>query len=187
MSWPVAESQRRHVAVPHRRPQRVTWVLVAAAFLCGGLLSAAGFSIGWRHEAQRGSSAQSQLLAATSRVHTLTAQLAATRSALVDARTRGASLAASKRSLTRAEARLRSALAAAHAAQADAAAAAAPLSGDLGRVASELHALTSYLASAPAAQLDAGYVQAQVAYLTKSVDGFRSDVGALAARAAPAH
>lgn len=186
MSWPVAESQRRHVAVPHRRTPRSTWLLVASAFLCGGLLSAAGFSVGWKHEAQRGSSAQAALLAETANAHALSAQLGSARAALAAARERSSSLAASKRALSRTEAQLRSALATARTAQAAVAAAAGPVSADLDRLTSELHALTGYLTSTPAAQLDAGYVAAQVAYLTKTVDGFRSAVGSLAARAAPA-
>jgi hypothetical protein len=186
MSWPVAESQRRHASVPHRRTPRSTWVLVALAFLCGGLLSAAGFSVGWKHEAQRGSSAQSALLAANANAHVLSGRLASVRTALVTARKQSSSLAASERAISHTEAQLRNALAEARKAQAGVATAAAPVSADLDRMTSELHALTGYLSSTPAAQLDAGYVAAQVAYLTKTVDGFRSDVGALAARAAPA-
>lgn len=183
MSWPVAESQRRHVSSARTRLPRVTWVLVVSAFLCGGLVSAAAFSVGWKNEAQRGTSAQSALLAATARSHTLSVQLASARTALAAAHTHTASLTASRRALARADARLRSALAAARASQAAVATAAAPLSADLDRLTSELHALTGYLRATPASQLDAGYVQAQVAYMTKTVDGFRSDVGAVAARA----
>ena len=78
MSWPLADvAPPIAVAAPRRaRLPRVTWVLVASAFLCGGLLSAAGFSIGWRHQAQRGSSAESALVSATARTHALSAQLA---------------------------------------------------------------------------------------------------------------
>jgi hypothetical protein len=186
MSWPLAEPQRRHVAAPRRRASRVTWVLVVSAFLCGGLLSAAGFSIGWRNEAQRGTSAESALRAATARTHALGVQLASARTALAASHDRSTSLAASRQALTRTNASLRGELAAAKHAQAGVATAAAPLAGDLDRITSELHALTGYLSSTPASQIDAGYVQAQVAYLTKTVDGFRADVGALAARAAPA-
>jgi len=187
MSWPLAESQRRTVAAaPRGRTPRVMWVLVASAFLCGGLLSAAGFSIGWRHEAQRGSSAQSALAAETTRVHTLSDELVSSRTALAAARGKTAALAASRRELTRTSATLRKALAAANRSRAGIADAAVPLSGDVDRVANELHALGSYLSSTPSSQLDAGYVQAQVAYLAKTVARFRSDVGALAARAAPA-
>ena len=187
MSWPLAESQRRSAtAVPRKRMPRVTWVLTASAFLCGGLLSAAGFSIGWRHEAQRGSSAESALGVATARTHALSGQLGVARTALVSARQQAASLASSHRALTRDEAKLGKALADAKHVQAGVAAAASPLAGDLDRVTSELHALGSYLTSTPSSQIDAGYVQAQVAYLTKSVDGLRTAVGALAAQAAPA-
>jgi len=185
MSWPLAESQRRTVAPPRRRTPRVMWVLVASAFLCGGLLSAAGFSVGWRHEAQRGSSAESALTAATTRVHTLSGALASSRTALAAARSNATALAASRRELARTSAALRKALAESNRSQAGIAAAAKPLSADVDRVATELHALGSYLTSTPSAQLDAGYVQAQVAYLTKTVERFRSDVGALAAQAAP--
>ncbi len=186
MSWPLAESQRRSVAAPRKRTSRVMWVLVASAFLCGGLLSAAGFSIGWRHEAQRGSSAESALVSATARTHALSGQLVATRTALASARQRAATLASSHRVLARDEAKLGKALADARQAQARIAAAASPLAGALDRVTSELHALGSYLSSTPSSQIDAGYVQAQVAYLTKSVDGLRTAVGALTAQAAPA-
>jgi len=185
MSWPVAESQRRTVARPHGRTPRVMWVLVVSAFLCGGLLSAAGFSIGWRHEAQRGSSAESALTAATTRVHTLGDELASTRTALAASRSNAAALAASRRELDRTSTSLRKALAAANRSRAGVAAAAGPLVADVDRVANELHALGSYLSTTPSAQLDAGYVQAQVGYLAKTVSRFRADVGALAARAAP--
>ena len=113
MSWPLAESHRRSVAAPRKRIPRVTWVLVASAFLCGGLLSAAGFSVGWRHEAQRGSSAESALVSATARTHALSGQLVSTRTALATARQRAASLASSHRALARDEAKLGKALAAA--------------------------------------------------------------------------
>jgi small-conductance mechanosensitive channel len=187
MSWPLAESQRRSAtAVPRKRTPRVMWVVVASAFLCGGLLSAAGFSVGWRHEAQRGSSAESALGAATARTHALSEQLVATRTALAGARQHAASLASSHRALARDEAKLAKALTNAKQVQAGIAAAASPLAGALDRVTSELHALGSYLSSTPSSQIDAGYVQAQVAYLTKSVDRLRTAVGALSAQAAPA-
>jgi len=185
MSWPVAESRSRPLAASRKRAPRVMWVLVASAFLCGGLLSAAGFSIGWRHEAQRGSSAESALSSATARTHALSAQLAFARTKLAAAQARAQTLSVSHGALSRDVASLRKSLAAATHARAGIAAAAAPLSGDLDRVANELHALGSYVSSTPSSQLDAGYVQAQVAYLTKTLDGLRADVGAIAARAAP--
>lgn len=185
MSWPVAESRNRPLAAPRRRTPRVMWVLVVSAFLCGGLLSAAGFSIGWKHEAQRGSSAESALAAAAARSHVLSAQLASARTALAAAQAHSSTLASSRLALTRLDTTLRKSLADATSARTGVATAAAPLAGDLARVASELHALSGYLTSTPSSQLDAGYVQAQVAYLTKTVDGLRSGVEALTAQAAP--
>jgi len=187
MSWPVAESRSRPLTTPRKRTPRVVWVLVVSAFLCGGLLSAAGFSVGWRHEAQKGSSAESALASATARTHALSAQLAATRTALAAAHGHTASLASARTGLAHANAALRKSLAAATRARAQVSSAASPLAGELDRVTSELHALSGYLTSTPSSQLDAGYVQAQVAYLTKTVDGLRSGVGALAAQAAPGH
>jgi hypothetical protein len=197
-SWPLAESARRPFDAPRphphprRRASRAVWALVASAFLCGALLSAAGFAIGWKHQAQRGSSAASALVAATARTHVLAAALTRTRAALGAARTRSASIATSRDSLARADARLTaangrlaSALAAARRRAAAVGDAAAPLVADLDRVASELHALTGYLTSTPASQLDAGYVQTQVAYLTKTVDAFRAAVAGVRTQAVP--
>ena len=186
MSWPLAESSRGPVAVPRRRRRptpRYVWLLVAAAFLCGGAVSAAAFSIGWKHQAQRNTSAESALVAATATVHTLRAQLASTRSEIADARTRATELTATKSSLTRTASKLRTQLATARQSLTAVGAAAAPLASDLDRLTNELRALTSYVTSTPAGQLDAGYVQAQLAYLAKTVDGFRSAVEALASKA----
>lgn len=160
---------------------RIVWVLVAAAFLCGGLLSAAGFAVGWRHQAQRGTSAESALVAASATAHSLRAQLSAARTEVATLRARSKTLAADKRTATHAEAALRARLAAAQHSLAAVTSAAAPLGGDLDRLRSELHALSSYVGSTPAGQLDAGYVQAQLAYLTKTVDGFSAAVTAVAA------
>jgi chromosome segregation ATPase len=186
MSWPLAESPRRPVAVQQRprRTPRFVWVLVAAAFLCGGLLSAAGFSIGWRHQAQRGTSAESALVAATATAHSLRAQLVSARAEVATLRARSNELTASGHTLRRSATSLRAQLTAAQQSLAALTNAAAPLTGDLNRLTSELHALSSYVGSTPAGQLDAGYVQAQLAYLTKTVDGFSA---AVAAVAAPGH
>jgi len=185
MSWPLAESSRHHpmAVVPprRRRTQRVMWVVVAAAFLCGGLLSAAGFSVGWRHQAQKGSSAESALVAATATTHELRTQLASTRAALAAERTHATSLTAERRALDRTTARLRTQLAAAKHAAASLSASAAPLSGDLERLTNELRALTSYVTQTPSSQLDAGYLQAQVAYVSKTANGLSAALAALAA------
>ena len=163
---------------------RIVWVLVVAAFLCGGLLSAAGFAVGWRHQAQRGTSAESQLVAATATVHSLRAQLASARADITTLRTETGTLTATKITLTRSVARLHAQLAAARRSVAAVSSAAAPLAGDLDRLGNELHALSSYVGSTPSGQLDAGYVQAQLAYVMKTVDGFSA---AVAAVVAPGH
>jgi septal ring factor EnvC (AmiA/AmiB activator) len=161
---------------------RVAWVLTVSAFLCGGLVSAAVFAAGWKHQAQKGSTAESALVAATAKAHTLRSQLASTHAQLAAERTRVSSLGAARRSLARTEAKLRADLAAARKSLAAIGEAATPLSSSLDRLTSELHALSSYVTSAPSGQLDAGYVQAQLAYLTKTVDGFRAEVAALTPR-----
>jgi chromosome segregation ATPase len=160
---------------------RIVWVLVAAAFLCGGLLSAAGFAVGWRHQAQRGTSAESALVAATATAHSLRAQLSAARAEVGTLRARSQTLAVDMHAAGHVEAALRARIATVQQSLTAVTSAAAPLTGDLDRLRSELHALSSYLSSTPAGQLDAGYVQAQLAYLTKTVDGFSAAVAAVAA------
>jgi hypothetical protein len=162
---------------------RVAWILAISAFLCGGMISAAVFSVGWRHEAQRGNSAESALAAATARSHALSGQLAVQL-------TRSAALAATRSELATANSTLHTELASARRALAHAkkviagvGTAAAPLSGDLDKITSELRSLTGYLASTAPGQLDAGYVQAQVAYLSKTVSVFRAEVAAVQAQA----
>jgi hypothetical protein len=162
---------------------RVGWVLTFSAFLCGGLISAAVFSVGWKHEAQKGSSAETALAAATARTHALTGQLVAQR-------TRSAALAANREALTSTNAGLRHELAVArrslaHTKQtlAGIGAAAAPLNGDVDRLTNELQSLTGYLTATPPGQLDAGYVQAQIAYLTKTVTSFKAAVAAVQSQA----
>ncbi len=182
MSWPLAEQSRRHVAAPHQkrgRTPRFVWVLTAAAFLCGGLLSAAGFSIGWRHEAQRGTSAESALVTATAANHSLRAKVASTRALLAAAETRSAGLATTRRNLMATKTQLLGELAPRATKTVALAAAAAPLSADLDRLTNELRALTSYVTATPSSQLDAGYLQAQIAYLAKTANGFSSAVAAL--------
>ncbi|HEY2541741.1 MAG TPA: hypothetical protein VGH92_01690, partial [Gaiellaceae bacterium] len=178
MSWPLAEESRRRVATPHvrRRTPRIMWAVVAAAFVCGAAVSAAAFSIGWKHQAQRGTTAESQLVAATATAHRLRTQLASVRTTLATARTHAAQVTASRHALARADATVRAELAAAKHSLAGVDASAASLGNDLDRLRNELHALTAYVSTTPSGQLDAGYVQAQLAYLAKTVDGFSAAV-----------
>jgi len=157
------------------------WAVVLAAFLCGAAVSAAAFSIGWKHQAQKGTSAESALVAATASVHSLRTQLAAERSDLAAAHAGALAVRRSRATLHTALARLRTQLASAHQALVATSAQAAPLSGALARLTNELHALTSYVTSTPSSQLDAGYLQAQVAYVSKTAAGLSSALAALAA------
>jgi len=181
MSWPLAEQSRGPAAVvrPRHRTPRIMWAVVAAAFLCGAAVSAAAFSIGWKHQAQKGSSAEAALVTATANLHTLRTRLAGVRTQLAAERNHVAALAAAKQAAARSNATLRTKNAAARQTLASLRVAAARLGGDVDRLTNELRALTSYVTTTPAGQLDAGYVQAQLAYLAKTVDRFSAAIAAL--------
>ncbi|HEY2542582.1 MAG TPA: hypothetical protein VGH92_05970, partial [Gaiellaceae bacterium] len=93
--------------------------------------------------------------------------------------THAAQVTASRHALARADATVRAELAAAKHSLAGVDASAASLGNDLDRLTNELHAITAYVSTTPSGQLDAGYVQAQLAYLAKTVDGFSAAVAAL--------
>src|ERR671934_387930 len=79
--WPMLDERPQFTAATasprRRRLPRSAWLLTGLAFLCGGLVSAAAFSIGWRHQAQRDTAARAALAAATAHVNRLSASLAA--------------------------------------------------------------------------------------------------------------
>jgi uncharacterized protein YoxC len=187
----MAEPVRRRYDAPARRRgalPRVTWVLAVSAFLAGALVSAALFSVGWRHEAQRGTSAQAALAAATARTHALTGSLADARGA---ARRASADAARARRAQASAEAAARTLAQRAHALagavtstgrSADSVTAgAASVGASVDTISNELKTLGGYLTSTPAAQLDPGYVATQTQYLSKQLDRLaaaRSDLDA---------
>jgi septal ring factor EnvC (AmiA/AmiB activator) len=184
MSWPIAEQSRRHVATPsvvRRRTPRIMWIVVAAAFLCGAAVSAAAFSIGWKHQAQKNTKAEAALVAATASVHSLRMQLATAGSSLAASHAQVARLRASRKALDGSLATLRRQLVAVRQSLSSTSAAAAPLSADLDRLTNELRALTSYVTQTPSGQLDAGYLQAQVGYVSKTASGLSAALAALAA------
>lgn len=156
------------------------------AFLCGGLVSAAGFSIGWRHQAQRGSAAETALATATAHVHGLQASLATARRNGAAAR-QAERRAKAERTAAESAARSLSAAAATVARQAGSSrSTAATLSGDSGaltssvaKLASELQTLETYLTTTPARQLDPGYIASQTSYLTHQLSQLQSAGGAL--------
>jgi septal ring factor EnvC (AmiA/AmiB activator) len=183
MSWPLAEQSRRHVAVPRskRRTPRGMWAVVLAAFVCGAAVSAAAFSIGWKHQAQKGTSAESALVAATATTHALRMRLATEQSDLAAVNAHAVAIERSRATLRTSLARLRTQLASAQHSLVATSAQAAPLSADLARLTNELHALTSYVTSTPSSQLDAGYLQAQIAYVSKTATKLNSALATLAA------
>jgi hypothetical protein len=155
-------------------------VLVAAAFASGALLSAAGFSVGWRHQAQRDSSARAALATETARNQTLRATLTDTRTKLAAARQAQASAAAAARTVSHEASALATDVVATGRSADSISLGASAVGGGIGRLASELRTLSSYLTSTPAGQLDPGYISAQAAYLSKqlaTLQAEQSDLG----------
>ena len=170
---------------------RVAWVLALSAFLCGAMVSAAAFAVGWKHEAQKGSSAQAALLEATARNHLLSGAAASARAEALTARTaaqRSRTAAVSAQAATLALRQRAAALASALTSTGNAASSVvdgtSSVSTDLSKLTSELHTLTTYLTTTPSRQLDAGYVATQTAYITKSIDRIAGDQNSLASIAA---
>ena len=174
------------VAAPRRTRgrhlSRSAWLLTGLAFLCGGLVSAAAFSIGWRHQAQRDTAARAALAAATAKTHRLSTSLATARQTIARERQLEAAATASARAVSRAAASL--------AAQANASGHVADsVSGSAGDVAAtaaritrELQTLLTYLTTTPPDQIDSGYVANQSAYLTRQLTALQ-DAGASVSRA----
>jgi hypothetical protein len=160
-----------------RRRQRSTWLLTGLAFLCGGLVSAAVFSIGWRHQAQRDTAARAPTAAAPARAHRLSASLAVAQEDATKARLSAAREAASARATTQAAA----ALAAAATASKRSADAVSSDAGAVGattvRVSRELQTLLTYLTTTPSGQIDSGYIASQASYLTRQLTALESAGG----------
>ena len=179
--WPILRERAPFVQTTprpgRRRLQRSTWLLTGLAFLCGGLVSAAVFSIGWRHQAQRDTAARSALAAATAHAHRLSASLAVARENATRARLSAARAGASVRATTQAAA----ALAAAAAASKHSADAVSTDAGTVGattvRVSRELQTLLSYLTTTPSGQIDSGYIASQASYLTRQLTALESAGG----------
>lgn len=191
--WPLGERLRVPAPSPARRTPsrhgwpRAAWVLVAAAFLCGLAVSAAAFSMGWRNQAQEGSSAQTALTAATAHVHRLGVSLAGARAKaarletqLAAARDAKSAAQASAQTVAHEASTLASSLVTAGHSADSVSLGAASVGSNVDKLASELKTLTSYLTTTPTGQLDAGYVATQTAYLSKQLDALqaaRSDLG----------
>jgi prefoldin subunit 5 len=162
---------------------RSAWVLTALAFLCGGLVSAAAFSIGWRHQAQRDTAARTALADATARTHRLEGRITALQTSLSSARAAAASATAAEKALAHAGTRVGADATASSGEGASISAGAGALTAAATRIASELKTLTTYLTTTPAAQLDPGYIASQAAYLDRQLTRLQSDAGSLGSSA----
>jgi prefoldin subunit 5 len=158
---------------------RSAWVLTALAFLCGGLVSAAAFSIGWRHQAQRDTAARTALAAATARTHRLEGRITALQASLGSARATAASATAAEKALARAGARVGANATASSGDGASISSGAGTLTAAATRIASELKTLDTYLTTTPTAQLDPGYIASQTGYLAQQLTRLQRDAGSL--------
>lgn len=182
--WPVL-NERRAPLPPAARPvrgksARSVWLLTGLAFICGGLVSAAVFSIGWRNQSQRNTAAETALAAATARTHALQGRVALLQASLADSRSKAAAAAASEQALSRAAATVGADATASSTAAASVSADAGTLTASTSRLASELKTLETYLTTTPAGQLDPGYIASQIAYLSRQLTRLQSAGGAVA-------
>jgi hypothetical protein len=189
-SWPLLEARGPFAtAAPAHRGQkrpRSAWLLTGLAFLSGGLVSAAVFSIGWRHQAQRGTAAQAALAAATARTHRLERRLGALRTSLGEARGAAAraeasakAATASEQALAQAATRVGEEATAASGNGTAVSAGAGTLTATATRIASELKTLDTYFTTTPAGQLDPGYIANQTSYLSRQLVRLQADAGTI--------
>jgi prefoldin subunit 5 len=182
-SWPLLEERAPFATASHsrrgRRMPRSAWVLTALAFLCGGLVSAAAFSIGWRHQAQRDTAARTALAAATARTHRLEGRITTLQASLGSARAAAASATAAEKALARVGTRVGADATASSGDGASISSGAGAVTGAAGRIASELKTLDTYLTTTPTAQLDPGYIASQAAYLDRQLTRLQGDAGSL--------
>ena len=158
---------------------RSAWVLTALAFLCGGLVSAAAFSIGWRHQAQRDTAARTALAAATARTHRLEGRITTLQASLGSARAAAASATAAEKALAHAGTRVGADATASSGDGASISSGADAVTGAAARIASELKTLDTYLTTTPTTQLDPGYIASQAAYLDRQLTRLQGDAGGL--------
>jgi hypothetical protein len=171
---------------PARRLPRSAWLLTGLAFLCGGLVSAAVFSIGWRHQAQRDTAAQSALVAATARTHRLERRIGALRTSLGEARgtasraqASATAAAAAEQTLARAGTKVDADATASNRQATSVASGTGALTDDATRIARELETFNTYLTTTPPGQLDPGYIKSQSAYLERQLTRLEGDAGSL--------
>lgn len=181
--WPLPEERAPFTTastVRHRRKQpRSAWLLTALAFLCGGLVSAAAFSIGWRHQAQHDNATQTALAAATARTHRLEQRVAGLQASLGRSRGVAASAVAAQKALSGTGTQVAGDATAAGGDAASVSSGAGSLIAEASRIASELKTLDTYLTTTPTAQLDPGYISTQSAYLAQQLTRWQGNAGTL--------
>jgi len=189
--WPLLEERPFAHATPRAKPRRLprsSWLLIALAFICGGLVSAAGFSIGWRHQAQRDTATQAALVTASARIHGLERHVAALQRSLATARLAAAhqrsvagAAVSSERAVRASAAQVGADAAASDSAAASVSSEAGALASSTARLSSELKTLETYLTTTPAGQLDPGYIASQTTYLDRQLAALKTADGSLGA------
>jgi hypothetical protein len=181
--WPLLNERAPFATTAHgrrgRKLPRSIWLLTGLAFICGGLVSAAAFSIGWRHQAQRDTAAQTALAAASARTHRLEQKVAVLQSSRNAARAAAAAAATSEQSLARGADRVGAEAASTGSSAASISSGAGSLSASSTRIVSELKTLDTYLTTTPVGQLDPGYIASQTAYLTQQLTRLQGNAGTL--------
>ena len=186
--WPLLEERKPFAAaapvrLTRRKLPRSAWLLMVLAFLCGGLVSAAAFSIGWRHQAQRDTAARAALAKSTAHVNQLSASLAAARETVASERQAKAEATAAARATSRAAASLATQASSSGKAADAVSGNAVAVGASASRVARELQTLLTYLTTTPSSQIDPGYIASQAAYLTRQLTALQ-DSGANVHKAA---
>jgi len=181
--WPLLKERAPFAEAPpraeRRKPPRSAWLLTGLAFLCGGLVSAAAFSIGWRHQAQRDTAARTALAAATARTQRLERKIGTLQSSLATARASAASASAAEAALARDAGKVGDEAAATRGDTTAISSGAGSLGASATRISSELKTLDTYLTTTPAGQLDPGYIASQAAYLEQRLTRLQDDAGSL--------
>ncbi|HJQ73838.1 MAG TPA: hypothetical protein VJ814_03055 [Gaiellaceae bacterium] len=181
--WPLLEERVPFAAEPRhgrvRGLSRSAWLLTGLAFVCGGLVSAAAFSIGWRHQAQRDTAARTALAAATARTHALERRVTALRASFARQHAAATAAAAAERAVAADGVKVAGEATAASGAAGSLSSGAGSVSAAATRVASELKTLDTYLTTTPTAQVDPGYVTSQTAYLAQQLARLQGDAGDL--------
>jgi hypothetical protein len=181
--WPLPEERAPFATAGpvrrRRRQPRSALLLTALAFLCGGLVSAAAFSIGWRHQAQHDNATQTALAAATARTHRLEQRVAGLQASLARGRGVVASAVAAQKALAGTGTQVAGDATAAGGDAASVSSGADSLTAEAGRIASELKTLDTYLTTTPTTQLDPGYISTQSAYLAQQLTRLQGNAGTL--------